>query len=88
MDLKKIIAQYLRDSAEKIEKDSCGMTDAEINQLAQQIMHQEMNKTEAAEFLNMSIRNFDRKIENGEIPPGQHIRGSKSLIWYKDELIK
>lgn len=88
MDLKKIIAQYLRESADKIETNSCGLSNAEITQLAQQIMHQEMNKSEAAEFLNMSTRTFDRKIESGQLPKGVHNLGSKQKIWYKDELVE
>ena len=41
-----------------------------------------MNKQEAADYLNMSTRTFDRYIERGELPQGVHVRGSKNLIWY------
>lgn len=56
MDLKSIVAQYLREAA--------------------------------ADYLNMSTRTFDRYIEKGELSQGVHVRGSKNLIWYKDELVK
>jgi excisionase family DNA binding protein len=50
-------------------------------------MHEEMNKQQAADYLNISTRTFDRYIESGKLPQGIHVRGSKNLIWYKDELI-
>lgn len=87
MDLKVIVADYLRKSADAIETNTCGMSNEEILQLASSIMHQELNKNEAAEFLNMSTRTFDRRVESGELPKGVHQSGSKQLIWYKDELL-
>lgn len=87
MGLNHIIATHLREVADKIDQNTCGLTSSEIKTFATVFMHEEMNKTEASEFLNMSTRTFDRKIENGELPQGKHIRGSKNLIWYKDELI-
>lgn len=88
MDLRNIVSEYLRDAADNIQNNSCGLTEEEIQDLIKQLMHIELNKTEAAEYLGMSTRTFDRKIENGELPVGQHVRGSKNLIWYKDELIR
>ncbi len=87
MDLKKIIAQQLRIAADKIESNSCGLTESEILQLVQSVMHQELTKTESAQFLNISTRTFDRYIEKGVIPPGHKKNGSTQLLWYKDELI-
>lgn len=88
MNLRNIVSEYLRDAADNIQNNSCGLTEEEIQDLIKQLMHIELNKTEAAEYLGMSTRTFDRKIENGELPIGKHIRGSKNLIWYKDELIR
>ena len=88
MDLKSIVAQYLREAADKIENGSCSLNDTEIKYLVSHIMHEEMNKQEAADYLNMSTRTFDRYIEKSELPQGVHVRGSKNLIWYKDELVK
>ena len=88
MDLKSIVAQYLREAADKIENGSCSLNDTEIKYLVSHIMHEEMNKQEAADYLNISTRTFDRYIEKGELPQGVHVRGSKNLIWYKDELLK
>jgi DNA-binding NtrC family response regulator len=88
MDLKSIVAQYLREAADKIENGSCSLNDTEIKYLVSHIMHEEMNKQEAADYLNMSTRTFDRYIEKGELSQSVHVRGSKNLIWYKDELVK
>ena len=63
MDLKSIVAQYLREAADKIENGSCSLNDTEIKYLVSHIMHEEMNKQEAADYLNMSTRTFDRYIE-------------------------
>lgn len=87
MDLKKIIAQQLRIAAGKIESNSCGLNETEIIQLVQSVMHQELTKSESAQFLNMSTRTFDRYIEKGLISPGHKRKGSTQLLWYKDELI-
>lgn len=87
MDLKEIIAQYLRESADKIESNMCGLSNDEIIQLAQAIMHKELNKTEAAELLNISTRTFDRRVESGELPQGIRTAGSNQKIWYQDELL-
>ena len=87
MDLHKIIAKFLRESADNIENNTCGLTNDELLDLATSIIHIEMNKTEASEYLNMSTRSFDRHIEKGELPQGVHVRGNKNLTWFKDELI-
>ena len=50
-------------------------------------MHVKVNKTQAAEFLHISSRTFDRKICNGELPIGKKDIGSNQLYWYKDELL-
>lgn len=87
MDLKRILAQYLRETADKIEQNTCSLTDSEIKHLLGHIIHEEMNKQQAADYLNISTRTFDRYIESGKLPQGVHVRESKNLIWYKDELI-
>lgn len=88
MDLKEIVGEYLIKSGEDIKSGTCHLKDDEIQYLAQHLMHKELNKTEAADLLNLSVRNFDRKINAGELPKGQHEQGNKQLIWYEDELLK
>ena len=83
-----ILTKYLRELADKIDSGECALTEEEKLDLLSQIAHTKINKTEAADMLHMSTRNFDRKIKDGEIPAGIHERGSKQLIWYKDEILK
>lgn len=61
MEMKYIIADFLAESADKIRKNECGLQESEIIYLASQIMHVKVNKTQAAEFLHISSRTFDRK---------------------------
>lgn len=84
--IKEIICQFLRESANKIERDECNLSDQEIETLAGQIIHIRLTKTEAAEYLGISTRTFDRKICEGKQPMGRKDRGSNQLYWYKDEL--
>lgn len=87
MEMKYIIADFLVESADKIRKNECGLQESEIVYLASQIMHVKVNKTQAAEFLHISSRTFDRKICDGELPIGKKDIGSNQLYWYKDELL-
>ncbi len=47
---------------------------------------EKLNKTEAANFMHMSTRQFDRYISYGIIPKGKKKVGSSSLYWSKREL--
>ena len=46
----------------------------------------EMNKTEAADYLGVSRATFDNYVHDGKIPKGVHIEGFKELRWYKSDL--
>lgn len=47
-----------------------------------------MNRTEAAEYLHMSQRSFDRYVHDGVIPKGEHHRGDKQILWRRADLDK
>lgn len=87
MEMKYIIADFLIESADKIRKNECGLQESEMVYLASQIMHVKVNKTQASDFLHISTRTFDRKINDGELPAGKKDIGSNQLYWYKDELL-
>ena len=87
MEMKYVIADFLIESANKIKRNECGLNDTEILHLASQVMHIKVNKSQAADFLHISTRTFDRKINDGELPVGQKDIGSNQLYWYKDELL-
>ena len=41
-------------------------------------------KTEAANLLNLSVRQFDRRVRKGFLPKGRKYQGFKSLYWDKE----
>ena len=46
----------------------------------------EMNKTQAADYLGVSRATFDNYIHDGFIPKGKQIGKFKELRWYKSDL--
>lgn len=86
--LKNVVANFLEESAKKIRKDECGLDDKEIQYLASQIIHIKINKTETANILGISTKTLERRVNSGEIPPGNKDIGSNNLYWYKDEILK
>lgn len=46
----------------------------------------EMNKTQAADYLGVSRATFDNYVRDGFIPKGKQINKFKELRWYKSDL--
>ena len=46
----------------------------------------EMNKTQAADYLGVSRATFDNYVHDGRIPKGKQIGSFKELRWYKSDL--
>ena len=46
----------------------------------------EMNKTQAADYLGVSRATFDNHVRDGFIPKGKQIGNFKELRWYKSDL--
>lgn len=46
----------------------------------------EMNKTQAADYLGISRATFDNYVHDGFIPKGKQIGKFKELRWYKSDL--
>lgn len=46
----------------------------------------EMNKTQAADYLGVSRATFDNYVRDGLIPKGKQIGKFKELRWYKSDL--
>ena len=46
----------------------------------------EMNKTQAAEYLGVSRATFDNYVHDGFIPKGKQVGSFKELRWYKSDL--
>jgi predicted DNA-binding transcriptional regulator AlpA len=46
----------------------------------------EMNKTEAADYIGVSRATFDNYVKDGFIPKGRQVGRFKELRWYKSDL--
>lgn len=46
----------------------------------------EMNKTQAADYLGVSRATFDNYVHDGFIPKGRQVGRFKELRWYKSDL--
>ena len=46
----------------------------------------EMNKTQAADYLGVSRATFDNYVHDGFIPKGKQVGSFKELRWYKSDL--
>ena len=46
----------------------------------------EMNKTQAADYLGVSRATFDNYVKDGFIPKGKQVGHFKELRWYKSDL--
>ena len=46
----------------------------------------EMNKTQAADYIGVSRATFDNYVHNGFIPKGKQVGNFKELRWYKSGL--
>lgn len=46
----------------------------------------EMNKTQAADYLGVSRATFDNYVHDGFIPKGKQVGNFKELRWYKSDL--
>ena len=60
----------------------------ELLQLFERINKQELNKTEAAEYLGVSTSTINNYVNRGWIPEGTKKRGSSQKVWLKSDLIK
>ena len=86
IDFKKIVAKYLREVADKIDADSCEMTDEEAMKVMSIIAHEPLSREQAANYMNLSLSRFDDYVKMRKLPKGRKRRGHRELDWYKDEL--
>ena len=85
--LKAHILKYLKDLINKIETDTCELTEEEAFDILSVVWHKVLTKAQACEYLNCSRATFDNAVASGLIPKGRKRKHKKELIWYEDELI-
>lgn len=86
--LLRMAVRYLRDTANKIEKGDCNITDEQAMEILSVIANEQLSKDQACSFLNLSRSRFDALIKEGKIPKGKKTRGLKELTWNKKDLLQ
>lgn len=84
--IKRMVIKTMRKLADKIEADTCELTEEEASALMSVLVHEPLSKVQACEYLNISRAQFDNYVHDGLISKGIKRKGFKELIWYKDEL--
>lgn len=87
-NLTKLLIKELRNTADKLEAGTCGISETEAMDIINTLTHEAMSKESACKFLNVSRATFDLHVSLGNIPKGRKRIGFKELVWYKDELQK
>jgi hypothetical protein len=82
------IAKILRDIANKLDNDTCEITEDEAMDIVHVLAHEALSKEEACIYMNLKTSRFDDLVRDGIIPKGVKRKGWKELRWYKDDLIK
>lgn len=84
--LRKAVVKALREAANKIEAETCELSESEAMDIMSIISHQVMSKEDACIHAGLSRSRFDDLTREGRLPKGRKRRGFKELVYYKDEL--
>lgn len=87
-NMKNILSSLLRDAAERIDNDTCEVSEEDVYNSLKTVLHVPLSKSDAREYLGLSRTTFDYRVNKGELPHGQKRRGFNELVWYKDEIEK
>lgn len=82
------IAKILRDIANKLDNNTCELTEDEAMDIVNILAHEALSKEEACIYMNLKISRFDDLVRDGIIPKGVKRKCWNELRWYKDDLIK
>lgn len=88
----KIIRTILQKFIDDIDSDNTNISydqQCEILKILSNVnlgQENEMNKTQAADYLGVSRATFDNYVHDGFIPKGKQIGSFKELRWYKSDL--
>lgn len=88
----KIIREILQKFIDDIDADNTNMSyeqQCNVLRVLSNVnigQYNEMNKTQAADYLGVSRATFDNYIRDGFIPKGKQVGNFKELRWYKSDL--
>lgn len=86
--IRKRFSKLLREIAERIDTNTCDLTEAESLYIMEILTRHSMSKESACIYLNISRSRFDDLVREGKLPRGVKQRGFKELIWYQSDLDK
>ena len=86
--LESTVVKYLEESAQKIRKGECALTEDEALDIVSSIAHIAVSREQACNYLNVKSSRFSELIKEGKVPKGKKSVGWNELRWYKDELVK
>lgn len=90
--MRKIIRAILQKFIDDLDADNTNIDyekECEILRLLSNVnigQENEMNKTQAADYLGVSRATFDNYVRDGFIPKGKQVGNFKELRWYKSDL--
>ena len=88
----KIIKSILQKFIDDIDADNCNLDFEQQCNIIRLLSNvdsgqlNEMNKTQAADYLGVSRATFDNYVRDGFIPKGKQVGHFKELRWYKSDL--
>ncbi len=69
--LKRKLVTVMRETADKIDAGNTNLSDDEMLEILNTIIHQAISKEEACSYLNLSRSRFDALIAEGKLPKGR-----------------
>lgn len=82
----KLVANLIRQIADKIENNECALTEEELKDVMKMLVHTPLSKAQCLEYLSISRATFDNYVAEGRLPKGRKRQGFKELVWYQDEI--
>lgn len=77
----KLYAKILRDAADRIDKDACGLDNDELMEVATIFVHKKMNIEQTCQHFNISRATLNRWQQSGKLPEFRKDSGGKDYLW-------
>lgn len=87
LNLSRLLANALRETADKLDSGNTYLSEAEQCEIFDMLTHTALCAEEVCNYLNISRATLTNYIRDGVVPKGRKLRGRKELIWFKDELV-
>lgn len=86
-----LIKKVLLAIINQIDEGTCTLTEQQAEDTLRLLTfysdnREKLSRTQAAKYLNMNLKTFDRYVKSGKIKQGQKILGFKEKFYIKEEL--